>query len=235
MTDLFLDIETIPDMEAAEYMEARRRMEAGDLNPESPDSELYWKCIKGSLKHTDGRTMLITYQIDGAPTRRLCEWESDEETILRRLYMVLQDLQKNRGDDPLRIIGHNILGFDVFFLYNRMRMLEIDEETWLYYWVVNGPSMVDILQIHLPLNNMSTKGLKHDVLAHAYGLPTKNASEVDETVHYFRGEYDKIMQYSANEFVYPRMFQRMVSDGLVSPERLAESIRWYEDAHAPTR
>lgn len=233
MTDLFLDIETIPDMEVAEYTEAHRRIEAGDLDPESPDSELYWKCVRGSLKHTHGRIMLITYQIDGAPTRRLCEWESDEKTILRRLYMVLQDLQKNRGDDPLRIIGHNILGFDIFFLYNRMRMLEIDEETWLYYWVINGPSMVDILQVHLPLNNMSPKGLKHDVLAHAYGLPTKDASGGDGAAHYFRGEYDKIIQYSTNEFVYPRLFQRMVSDGLVSPERLAESIRWYEDMHAP--
>ena len=231
MPDLFLDIETVPDMEASEYMEAVRRIEEGDLGPRSSDRELYWKCVQGALKYIQGRVILITYQIDGAPTRRLCEWESSEESILKVLYRVLQDLQRNRGDDPLRIIGHNIMGFDVFFLYNKMRMMNIDDEKWLHYWVINGPGMVDFLQLHLPLNKMSPKGLKHDVLAHAYGLPTKDMSGGDQTRHYFRGEYDKVIQYSISEFVYPQLFQTIMRDGLVSAKRLAESIRWYEEAH----
>lgn len=231
MSDLFLDIETVPDMGVAEYAEAARRIKEGDLGPGSPDRDLYWRCSKGALKYTQGRVALITYQIDRAPTRRLCEWKDGEEAILRRLYMVLQDLQKNRGDDPLRIIGHNILGFDIHFLYNRMRMLGIAEEEWLHHWVINGPMAVDFLQIHLPLNGMSAMGLKHDVLAHAYGLPTKDVSGGGEIEHYFRGEYDKILEYSRNEFVYPEMFRRIVENGMVSGEGLAESIRWYKRTH----
>ena len=231
MSDLFLDIETVPDMGAAEYAEAVRRIKEGDLGPGSPDSDLYWMCAKGALKYTQGRVALITYQIDRAPTRRLCEWDDGEEAILRRLYMVLQDLQRNRGDDPLRIIGHNILGFDIHFLYNRMRMLGIDDEKWLHHWVINGPMAVDFLQMHLPLNGMSAMGLKHDVLAHAYGLPTKDTSGGGEIEHYFRGEYDKILEYSRNEFVYPEMFRMIVENGMVTGEGLAESIQWYKRTH----
>ena len=231
MPDIFLDIETVPDMEATEYMEAIRRINKGDLGPGSSDMDTYWKCVKGSLKYTQGKVVLITYQINNAPTRRLCEWESSEKTILERLYRVLQDLQKDRRDDPLRIIGHNILCFDIFFLYNRMRILDIDDEVWLQYWVVEGPSVVDFLQMHLPLNGMSIKGLKHDVLAHAYGLPTKKSSGSDEIIHYFKGEYNKILEYSANEFIYPPMFQKIVVDGLVSTQKLAESIQRYDEMH----
>ena len=233
MPDFFLDIETVPDMQADEYAEASRRVGSGDLGPGSADSELYWKYAKGALKYTVGRTALVTYQVDRAPTRRLLEWKDGEEAVLKKLYTVIQDLQRDRGDDPLRIIGHNILGFDLFFLYNRMRILGIDEEAWLYNWVINGPVAVDFLQIHLPLNGMSAKGLKHDVLAHAYGLPTKDTSGGDEAGHYFRGEYQKILEYSRREFVYPEMFWKIVADGLVSSKRLAESIRWYEDLRRP--
>ena len=233
MPDMFLDIETAPDMEADEYMEAMHRIEMGDLGPDSSDHEMYWKCVKGALNYTHGRVILITYQIDEAPTRRLCEWQDGEEAILKRLYMVLQDLQRNRGDDHLRIIGHNIMSFDLYFLYNRMRMLNIAKEKWLYHWMINGPTVVDFLQIHLPLNGMSSKGLKHDVLVHAYGLSTKDTSGGDEVGHYFRGEYENILEYSRREFVYPDLFRRITAGGLVSDKRLAESIRWYDQTHAP--
>lgn len=234
MVDLFLDIETVPDMTADEYHDATNRISCGDLSPSSPDSDLYWKCTKGALKYTQGRVALITYQIDQAPTRRLCEWKDGEKRVLCSLYMVLQDLQKNKADDPLRIIGHNILGFDLLFLYNRMRLLQTAKEEWLYHWVMNGPVAVDFLQLHLPLNNMSALGLKHDVLAHAYGLPTKDTSGRDEIRHYFYGEYESILEYSLREFVYPEMFHIMVEDGLVSAERLAESIQWYKQIHSAT-
>lgn len=51
-----------------------------------------------------------------------------EEAILKRLYVAVQDLQRDRNNDPLKIIGHSILGFDLFFLYNQMRILGITEE-----------------------------------------------------------------------------------------------------------
>ena len=228
MVDLFLDIETVPDMEAAEYLEATERIRRGDLGPDSEDGHLYWKCTRGALKYAEGRVILITYQVNDAPVRRLKEWESGERAILAKFYTLLQDLQRHRGEDPLRIIGHNVLGFDIFFLYNRMRMHRLDDETWLHQWVVNGPVAMDLLQMHLPANGMSARGLKHDVLAHAYGLPVKGNQGGDETERYFRGDYSHIIEYSEREFVYPQMFRKIIDGGMVSAETLAESIRWYE-------
>ncbi len=233
MVDLFVDIETVPDMEAGEYLEAVERIRRGELGPRSQESSLYWKCTRGALKYTDGRVMLITYQINDAPIRRLKEWEVGERTILEKFYSLLQDLQRHRSADPLRIIGHNISGFDMFFLYNRMRLHRLDEEAWLSQWVINGPIIVDFLQMHLPLNGMSAKGLKHDVLAHAYGLPTKGSTGDDEIERYFRGEYGHVMGYSDREFVYPQLFRRITEGGLVSAQRLADSIGWYEAAASP--
>lgn len=233
MVDLFVDIETIPDMEAAEYLEAAERIKRGELGPSSQDSHLYWKCTRGALKYTDGRVMLITYQINDAPTRRLKEWEAGERVVLEKFYSLLQNLQRHRSSDSLRIIGHNILAFDMFFLYNRMRLHRLDEEAWLSQWVVNGPITIDFLQMHLPLNGMSAKGLKHDVLMHAYGLPTKGSTGDDEIERYFRGDYDHVIGYSEREFVYPQLFRKITEGGLVSAQKLVDSIRWYEATTSP--
>ena len=208
MVDLFLDIETVPDMEAAEYLEATERIRRGDLGPDSEDGHLYWKCTRGALKYTEGRIILITYQVNDAPVRRLKEWESGESAILTKFYTLLQDLQRHRGEDPLR---HHL-----------------DDETWLHQWVVNGPVAMDLLQMHLPVNGMSARGLKHDVLAHAYSLPVKESQGGGETERYFRGDYSHITEYSEREFIYPQMFRRILDGGMVSAETLAESIRWHE-------
>ena len=78
---------------------------------------------------------------------------------------------------------------------------------------------------------MSGKGLKHDVLAHAYGLRTKSTQGGDETAHYFLKEYEKIEQYSTREFIYPELYAKIAAEGMVSREELAKSIRWYNDLH----
>ena len=85
--------------------------------------------------------------------------------------------------------------------------------------------------MHLPSNSYQSKGLKHDVLARAYGLPTKSTSGEDEVLHYFEGRHDLVVQYSEREFVYPEMFARMERDGLATPETIAESVRSYGEDH----
>ena len=230
MPDLFVDIETAPDMTHDEYSRTRQEIESGQLTKES-DIGRYWKFEKGGLRPFDGKVILITYRVNDGYVHRLMEWEDGEEAILKKFYFLLKDLQRGSGEDRLRIIGHNILGFDLFFLYSRFRKYGLDEEKWIYQTVINKPEVVDFLQIHLPLNEYNTRGLKHDVLAYAYGLPTKETLGSGEIQHYFQREYDKIIEYSEREFVYPELYAKIRSDGLVSRQRLLESIRWYDGAH----
>ncbi|RNJ78279.1 MAG: hypothetical protein EB829_04950 [Nitrosopumilus sp. H8] len=229
MVDLFVDIETVPDFTAEEYQRAKQETESGSLTRDS-DRGRFWKFQIGSLTPFEGRIILITYRINNAHVFRLKEWEDGEKEMLEKFYKTVMELQRGEGD-KLRIIGHNILGFDMAFLYNRMIRHKIAEDKWIHHWMLRKPLILDLLQMHMPLNSYYSKGLKHDVLAHAYGLPTKDTSGGDEAQHYFAGDYDKILEYSEREFIYPEMFARMESGGMVSSGKLQESIDHYNSIH----
>lgn len=229
MATLFLDIETVPDLDAAEYRRLSAMVASGELSAESNARE-YWRFKKAALSPLDGRVMLVTYQVEGAHVHRLKEWEDGERDVLARLFGVVESLQRGRGDG-LRIVGHNIMRFDLYFLHERMRRHKIADEGRLYRAVLRRPLVVDFLQMHLPLNDMNGKGLKHDVLAHAYGLPTKSTQGSEETEHYFAGEYGRILDYSEREFIYPRLYRMIRERGLVDAGTLRRSIAWYASAH----
>ena len=219
--DLFVDIETVPDMAAPDYADANMRIEQGALTRQS-DPDTYWKVRKGALSAVDGKVILITYQLgEHGPVRRLAEWESDEKTILAEFYGVLSRFQRFRG---FRIIGHNLTRFDLPFLYTRMLHHNIDGGREIYRRLVEGVVVCDTLQMHLPLNGYDISGLRHDTLMHAYGLPVKETSGGDEIRHYFDGEYEKILEYSEREFRYAELFARMKKGGMVSAERLKDAI-----------
>lgn len=222
--DLFLDIETVPDYTSEQYMELRRRHERGALSKK--DGSVYWKYATGALSPFDGRVALITYKAGGSEPVRLKEWESGERKALSDFYGVVSSLQKHGG--RIRIVGHNVLSFDIPFLYQRMLACSVAEQKWLYLYMIKKPAVADLLQMHLPVNGYLSKGLKHDVLAGAYGLPPKAASGADEVLHYFEGRHDLVLEYSQREFVYPEMFARMESGGLATAAKLAESIRAHE-------
>lgn len=225
--DLFLDIETVPDLEPEQYLQMRRVEDRGELQEGAPG---YWKYKTGALSPFEGRVALVTYQAGASAPVRLKEWEKGERSVLSDLYGLVADLQKHGG--RLSLVGHNILSFDIPFLYQRMLACSVADPKWVYTYMIKKPAVLDLLQMHLPSNGYSSKGLKHDVLAGAYGLPAKSTSGDDEVLHYFEGRHDLMLQYSEREFVYPQMLERMRRDGMATAERLGESARLYEAAHA---
>ncbi len=232
VTELFLDIETAPDLDSKQYFEIKSRIDSGDLDRDSEDRHLFWRFQQGGLTPFEGKVILITYKIANGHTFRLKEWDSGERAILESFYDTISRLHRSHGPDHLRIVGHNILGFDLFFLYQRMVHHEIAQEKWLYQRIINKPEVIDFLQLHLPLNDFQTKGLKHDVLALAYGFSTKNTQGSGEIPHYFEGAYEKILQYSEREFIYPQLYKNIYSNGLVSKDTLQEAIRQYDKPHS---
>ncbi|MCY4491647.1 MAG: hypothetical protein OXC46_09355 [Thaumarchaeota archaeon] len=231
MPNLFLDIETASDMSSEDYLKTLEDVKLGRLSETSEDKGRFWKFKRGALNPFDGKVILITFKINDSYTHRLKEWEDGEAAILKRFYELLSDLQKGYGNDRLKIIGHNILRFDLFFLYNRMKFHKINPEHRLYQYMLNKPDIFDFLQLHLHLNNYNMKGLKHDVLTHAYDLPVKETVGSEESLHYHQHEYQKIIEYSEREFIYAELYKKIISDGLVSRQRLQESISWYNDMH----
>ena len=57
-----------------------------------------------------------TYKINNGHVFRLKEWEMGEKEMLKKFYDLVVDLQRGSGTDRLKIIGHNILRFDLFFI-----------------------------------------------------------------------------------------------------------------------
>lgn len=229
MPNLFIDIETAPEFSKDEYFAVKKAIESGKLGRQSENKDLYWKFERGGLTPFEGKIILITYKVNNGHVFRLKEWEIGEKDMLKKFYDLVVDLQKGTGNDRLRIIGHNILGFDLFFIYQRMRYHKIQDEKWLYQRIINKPEVLDFLQMHLPLNDYQTKGLKHDVLAYAYGFPIKSTLGSGEIPHYFQEDYEKIIGYSEREFIYPELYEKIRSEGLVSKEKLQESIKHYEN------
>ena len=168
MTELFLDIESAPNMEKEEFFAAKREIESGSLTKQS-DPARYWKYSVGALNPYEGKAIFIAYRISSiGHIRRLKEWEDGEEAILKKLYDTIRTVKNGR----LEFVGHNICGFDLPFLYGRMIHHKIDDPKKLYYNMQKTAAM-DFLQMHLPLNDFHIKGLRHDALARAYGLPIK--------------------------------------------------------------
>ena len=226
MTNLFLDIETAPNFGSAEeYFKVKNAVESGQLTQNSPEKDSFWKYKMGSLNPFDGKITLITFQINDGPVKHLKEWESNESDILNEFYQSLVDLNKYRSDqEHLRIIGHNILNFDIFFLHERLKTHFSSNAKWIYQWLIRKPEIIDFLQMHLPLNNLQTKGLRHNVLAYAYGFEQKITTGEDTISDYFNKQYDRIMEYSNQEFIYPQLYSKILNGGLISKERLSESI-----------
>ena len=232
MPKLFLDIETAPGLDTKEYFQTKQDVDSNRLTKHSNDKERYWSFKLGGLSPFEGKVILITYQIDDGDTVRLKEWESNESQVLERFYQVIVKLQRGITDDRLKIIGHNILGFDIPFLYNRILFYKLEsDKKWLYHWLLKKPDTIDFLQLHLPLNNFSRRGLKHDVLAYAYNLPIKETVGSDEILHYYNKEYEKIIGYSEREFVYPEMYKRIETQGMVSKDNLKKAIDWYNSSN----
>jgi hypothetical protein len=228
LPDLFLDIETAPLLTKEEYFQTKEKIDSGELDRNSENKDLYWRFDRGGLTPFEGKVILITYKINNGHVFRLKEWETGEKEMLKKFYDLVVDLQRGTGIDRLKIIGHNILRFDLFFIYNRMKHHKIEDEKWLHQWIINKPEVIDFLQTHLPLNDFKTKGLRHDVLAHAYGFPVKSTLGSGEIPHYFQEDYTKIIEYSEREFIYPELYQKIISEGTVTREKLLESIKHYD-------
>jgi len=223
MTKLFVDIETVPDFTEQEYLEAKSLPD--DAPPKDPEQkEMYWKLRNGSLNPFLGKVILITYKVNNGYVHRIKEWEDGERAILDKFFTLIKNLQKGSSDDWLQIIGHNILGFDLLFLYERMKHYGIDEDRWIYQYLLKRPDVADILQVHLSANAMQRRGLKHDILADAYGLPQKGEHGGDMIEQYYQKNYDAILKYSEKEFIYDDIYDKILTEGIVSAKNLSDAI-----------
>jgi hypothetical protein len=242
LPNIFIDIETAPIYNSSEeFQSIQKKIDEGTITSDNRDyaiKQQYWKHERGGLNPLEGKIIMITYQVNDNRPWRLAEWKSSEKTILKELYDVIS-LHKGNQDDPLNIIGFNITNFDLPFLYHRSQETQIEngfrgyDPLWLYKYF-HAPTIQDILQIHLPLNNWSRYGLNHNAVAMAYDLPTKEERGDVNAGYYYNQEFDKILKYTEDEFIYPQLYQKMKRK-MVTKEKLQECVKLFQEKYAAER
>ncbi|MEW5760851.1 MAG: 3'-5' exonuclease [Candidatus Thermoplasmatota archaeon] len=178
---LFLDIETVPNYSFKEYIKEKDKKTQ--------------KFKYGALNPFDGKVVAIAYKIEGEKKNILMEWESSEKDILKKFYKIIDK-------DDIVFVGFNIATFDIPFLYERFRIHGFREEAYkkLFSYII------DLLQIHYPLNNYQRKGLSFVALCNAYKIKLKKESGESIRDYYYNKEYDRIIEYINNEFVHEELY-----------------------------
>ncbi len=238
MPNIFVDIETAPIYDDKEdFFKVKQGIDSGLIHRDHDDpaiKKMFWKKEMGGLNPVEGKIIMITYQVNDGRPWRLAEWKSSESRILKEFYDLISMLKGNK-EDPLNVIGFNITNFDLPFMFFRSQQLEIPnsysghDPLWLFK-NFHKPTIQDILQIHLPLNNWTRYGLNHNAVAQAYGFPTKTERGTVNADYYYNKEYDKILKYTEDEFIYPELYKKMKRK-MVSAETLQESVEYWTEKY----
>lgn len=238
MTNLFFDIETVPNYNSREdYLSIKEKIQRGIISKEI-NKNLFWKFDKGALNPHEGKIIAITYKIDNSDIVILEEWNSSEKDILQNFFNLIDTLSREgwQKNDPLSLVGLNIVSFDLPFLYERMKQNVIitssytgHDPIWLYKKLFAFP--IDLFQAHLHLNDFDGKGLKHNIICTAYNLNNKNKQGNELTDDYYLERYEEIEKYINEEFVYSELFEKIKNKGLTTKEKIKELIKKQENAN----
>lgn len=192
MNNLFFDIETIPNdtHDARERIQRDIDAEAAALtapgNYRDPEKIAAWLAAEreklaasfeermrsGGLDGARGRICCIGHARDDAPVRTLID--SDEAYLLRHFFEELRAFGEQRASRRAMPtwVGHNIIGFDLRFLWQRAMVLGISPPALI---VPRAPKPWDGTVFDTMLQWAGERGrISLDALCEVFGLPGKD-------------------------------------------------------------
>jgi len=212
MIELFCDIETVPCADP----DLIALITEGIKPPKTmskPETIAKWEAeekplvisdavAKTSLDGTYGRVCCITYAFDGEPVQGIIDRR--EKKVLTQFYEVLHkrcvDIKQGIPQRPV-VIGHNITGFDLRFLWQRSiikgikptPLLPWDEKPW-------GEHIRDTM---LMWNTSTEKRIRLHKLCIVLGVESpkdKNGMDGGDVAGLWaKREYDKIIAYGMDD------------------------------------
>lgn len=138
MTDFFLDIETIPttNEEVIAEIAANIKPPANYSKPETIakwEAENKQKAVDNAVHATGldgglGSIVCAGYAVDGGKTAVIT---GSEPSILRTLFSVFSEVAQQHhrmgvANDSLIVVGHNVIGFDLRFIWQRSVILGVE-------------------------------------------------------------------------------------------------------------
>lgn len=214
MTELFLDLETIPTRSEA----AKQRI-ASSVKPPAQmtkaDTIAAWEkdkkagaveeaIAKSSLNGAYGHICTIAFAIDDEPAQSV-HWPSkdidDERTALKYFSTFASTVNRTP-----QIIGHNILDFDLRFLWQRAMVLSVQMPTYMPWapkpWT---DEVFDTMKAWAGVKGY----ISLDELAFALGIEGKNGIDGSMVAGMFEaGEHEAIAQYARDDVDLTRKIYR---------------------------
>ncbi len=190
MTKLFLDIETIPAPESFKD-ELAKEIQPENLDPENIqkwEERIEKKYLNTSLNGDLGRILCIAYikEIPIEVKRGIIK--GDEPDILKEFWEIAKDVDL--------FIGHNILDFDLKFIFKRSVIHKIKPTKEIPFARYRSSPVYDTMQEWRKWDTRE-KMISLDRLAKILGLPsskgTLNGSKVYE--FYKQGKLEEIYRY----------------------------------------
>jgi 3'-5' exonuclease len=193
MKVIFLDIETVPtDQALLEHglLEPQLQLNEGDL------------IKKLSLSATTAKILCLCYAMEPAVHTAVEVLDGDEREIIRAFWTLAEDCNL--------FVGHNILDFDLRFIYQRSIIHEIKPSRDIPFARFRNAPVYDTMQ------EWSKWGREHvslDALSKALGIPSPKESLDGAKVYpYYRaGKLAEIIEYCKRDVDSARKVYRRLT------------------------
>ena len=200
---LFLDIETLPapgdKMEMIkQFWEDSCKKNGNPIKKGSNDFDTFFR--NTSFQGEFGRILCIGYACDGQPVDCLV---GEEKQILEKFWGIAKDAS--------RFIGHNILDFDLRFIYKRSVILNVRPSRELSFARYRSDPIFDTMK---EWEKWGSQGVSLHKLSLALGLSSPKEEGIDGSKVYdffLAGKADEIAKYCMRDVEATRnVYNRMV-------------------------
>jgi predicted PolB exonuclease-like 3'-5' exonuclease len=219
MKRLFLDIETIPADESCHEtlrtLYEKKKAKKGKKEECEDQSDFEQFLLSTSFDGSFGRILCIAYAIDDDPVQYLFN-NGDEAKMLKEFWKLVESISfiPPRGnswqpDYGVQFIGHNVMDFDLRFIYQRSIINKVKPAYNLNFARYKEYPIYDTMKEWVKWS-MGAVGLEH--LAFALGIPTpKDGIDGSQVFDFYKaGKVKEICEYcmrdvEATRAVYKRM------------------------------
>lgn len=220
MHRLYLDIETLPageeQHEVLKFLQTKRKNKKKkegcvDFKDEKMDFEQY--LLGTSFDGSFGRILCIGYAVDNGPLECLCD-DKNEAGMLAEFWDIVKSLSVqpqnlNYPDYGVQFIGHNVMDFDLRFIYQRSIVNKVRPAYELNFARYRNYPIYDTMKewSKWSVNNI---GLEHVALA--LGIPSpKDGIDGSQVFNFYKlGKIDEIAEYCKRDVETTRaIYKRM--------------------------
>lgn len=220
MHKLFLDIETLP---APEEDQEKLRMLFDKKNPEFDQEKFDEFLQKTNFDGAFGRILCIGYAVDDESPQNFYN-ENNEKKTLQEFWDLVNAISitprnAQYPDYGVQFVGHNVMDFDLRFIYQRSIVLGVRPAYELNFARYRSYPIFDTMKEWVRWSNT---GIGLEYLAIALGIPSpKDGIDGSQVAEFYKnGKVNDILEYCKRDVATTRDVYRKMNFESSSPKTL---------------